>query len=455
MKFFELVPSGTQFQFVARRKRFMLLSLVVVLLALGSLFANQANPSRGQALNFGIDFVGGSQVRLALTKDVEIEELRDVLGREHDGSSVVRVPDAEREVMLRVRDVISIAEETLGECEAALGQLSGAKLREGGFEHPPDTSKIFLKFDAQPKYADIDRLLNEAGCSGQATAGVGKPEDFPVEFTLVGVGEKLSAELDAAFGEGTVDRIVSSETVGAKVGAQLKIDGAKSLLYAIGFIFLFVMFRFDLRFAPGGIVALCHDAIIVVGAFALTWREFNLQSIAALLTIIGYSINDTIVVFDRVRERVALNRDDPIAETTNAALNDTLSRTILTSGTTLVVVVAIWVLGSGTIRDFAFALCVGVLVGTYSSLFVAAPVFLWVNERFYKGEGHLIDLDRAAQEGTGTLLGGAAAASDPDPSEPAGPSTDEGRSAPGGGESATTPSGEKKASRRRRRRPQS
>lgn len=445
MKFFELVPSGTRFPFVGLRKRFIAVSLLVVLMSIAMLVANHYNPSRGQMLNFGIDFVGGSQVRLALTKDIDVQDVRDALAKNHDGSSAVRVPDAEREVMLRVRDVISIADETLVQCQQALDALPDAKLRDGGFEHPPDTSKIFLKFEAQPKYADIDRLLNDAGCSGKATAGVGKADDYPVEYTLVGVGEKLSAELDAAFGEGTVDRIVASETVGAKVGAQLKIDGAKSLLYAIGFIFLFVMFRFDLRFAPGGIVALCHDAIIVVGAFALTWREFNLQSIAALLTIIGYSINDTIVVFDRVRERVALHRDDPIEETTNAALNDTLSRTILTSGTTLLVVVAIWVLGTGTIKDFAFALCVGMVVGTYSSLFVAAPVFLWVNARFYKGEGHLIDLDRAAEEGTGTLLGGAAA-------EPRDGDGDDGTTPP---DTEGTGGAEKKATRRRRRRPQS
>src|SRR5690606_31431177 len=152
----------------------------------------------------------------------------------------------------------------------------------------------------------------------------------------------------------------------------------QAMLFAIGFIFLFVMIRFDLRFAPGGIVALAHDAIVVIGAFALTGKEFNLQTIAALLTVIGYSINDTIVVFDRIRERVALFRDAPIAETTNTALNETLSRTVLTSATTLIVVVSTWVLGSGPIKDFAFALTVGLVVGTYSSLFVAAPVFLWV-----------------------------------------------------------------------------
>ena len=175
------------------------------------------------------------------------------------------------------------------------------------------------------------------------------------------------------------------------------------MLYAIGFIFLFVMIRFDLRFAPGGIVALTHDAVLVIGAFAITGKEFNLQTIAAILTVIGYSINDTIVVFDRILERVALHRDEPLEKVTNDALNDTLSRTILTSGTTLLVVVATYAMGAGPIKDFAFALIIVVVVGTFSSLYIATPIFLYVNRRFYGGRGHLA---WAEGEGTGTLLSG-------------------------------------------------
>ncbi|MEE9385909.1 MAG: protein translocase subunit SecF [Nannocystaceae bacterium] len=453
MKFFQLIPSGTNFPFVQARKKYLLFSLALILVALGSLVFNALSPSRGQVLNFGIDFAGGSQVRLALTKDIEIGEIRRTLAAHHQGSSAVEVPDAEREVMLRVRETVSISEEVTRRCEEALAEVQGAKLQPHGFEHPPGTSKFFLKFDAQPKYVEIDRLLNAAGCAGRAESGAGKADDFPVDYTLVGVGKKLTTEIDAEFGRGTVDHIVASETVGPKVGDQLKVDGVKSLLYAIGFIFLFVMFRFDLRFAPGGIVALTHDAIIVLGAFALTWREFNLQTVAALLTIIGYSINDTIVVFDRVRERVALHRDMPIEETTNSALNDTLSRTVLTSGTTLIVVLSIWILGSGAIQDFAFALFIGVLVGTYSSLFVASPVFLWVNQRFYKGEGHLITSASEEEVGTGTLLGGAASTA---PQSPSG-DDEAGNDETGNDETSAVAAdpAEKKTSRRRRRRPQS
>src|SRR5690606_15035406 len=345
--------------------------------------------------------------RLSLSSEPDIERIRTVLDEAgYSGSSAVAVPDAQNEVLIKVKEVVSISEEELAVCRDALSQLAGAQLVEDGFNHPAESSKIFMKFTAQPAYADIERLMTDAGCEGTASAGVGKPDEFPVEYALEAVGAEIAKVLNREFGEGTVAKLGASETVGAKVGSQLKRDGVQAMVFAIGFIFLYVMLRFDLRFAPGGIVALTHDAIIVVGAFALTGKEFNLQTIAAVLTVIGYSINDTIVVFDRIRERVALHRDAPIRETTNIALNETLSRTVLTSGTTLLVVSAIWVLGTGTIKDFAFALFVGIGVGTYSSLFLATPVFLWINDKMFKGKGHLIDAeDDGKERGTGTLLG--------------------------------------------------
>ncbi|GEM_PF-41229 len=417
LNFFTLIPENTRIDFVGNRRKGMLLSMLVISLALGAMLLSYVRT--GSALNYGIDFQGGSSVRLALTHEADIEDIRHILTEEgYSGSSAVAVPDADNEVLIRVKETLAISEDELGACREALSMLDGAVLladADQGFVHPAQSSKIFMKFSAQPRYPEIDRLMTTAGCAGSASAGAGNVEQFPVEYALIGVGADISKVLDKHLGEGTVDHIVASETVGAKVGNQLKLDGVKAMLFAIGFIFLFVMIRFDLRFAPGGIVALVHDAVIVVGAFAITGKEFNLQSIAAILTIIGYSINDTIVVFDRVRERVALHRDKPIEETTNTALNDTLSRTILTSTTTLIVVLCTWILGSGPIKDFSFALFVGLIAGTYSSLFVASPVFLWVNKKVYMGKGHLLTAENDAkrEQGTGTLLGGAAAAEDP------------------------------------------
>lgn len=453
-KFFEVVPSGTKVKFIENRWRFIGISMVLLALSALSMVFNANSESRGAVLNFGIDFAGGSQVRLAFAPDKapSVDEVRGALVEfGYQGSSAVTVPDADNEVLIRVRDTVSIDEAQIDTCESAVAKVGAANLT--GFSHPVGGSKIFLKFDAQPNYADVERQLAGAGCEGKADKGFGEPTENPVEVSLIGIGAKIRSELDGRFGEGTVTEIVRSETVGAKVGGQLKQDGVVSMLYAIGFIFLFVMIRFDLRFAPGGIVALTHDALLVVGAFAITYKEFNLQTIAAVLTIIGYSINDTIVVFDRVRERVALHRDEPIEETTNAALNDTLSRTLLTSGTTLLVVLAVYFMGSGPIKDFAFALIVGVLVGTYSSLYIATPVFLWVNKRFYGGQGHLrwVDEDKAE----GEVLARHGEEIDEATGQPVAELREGARESGNRTESDSEKGGaRKKATRRRRRRPQ-
>lgn len=448
-----LIPIGTEIEFIKHRWRYITFSIVSIVLAIGVMVYNQM--ATGSILNFGIDFAGGSlvQLRLDADKDPGIVEVRNALDSfGYEGGSAVVVPDREHEVLVRVKDVLTIDESAIQACRAAVEEVDaadeGERAKQVRFSHPEDGSKLFLAYDREPNYVALQEAVNQAGCEGTADQGFGAREgEFGVSFSLVGVGSKLQAQLDEKFGAGVVAEIVRSETVGAKVGGQLKEDGAKALLYAIGFIFLFVMIRFDLRFAPGGIVALTHDAILVIGAFAITGKEFNLQTIAAVLTIIGYSINDTIVVFDRVRERVALFRDAEIEETTNHALNETLSRTILTSGTTLVVVLATYILGSGPIKDFAFALIIGIIVGTYSSLYIATPVFLWVNRRFYGGEGHL--KWAVKRDGTGTLLGAARDA----------PSDDEKadkQTSPAEGDLAEPADDDvKKVTRRRRRRPRS
>jgi SecD/SecF fusion protein len=150
----------------------------------------------------------------------------------------------------------------------------------------------------------------------------------------------------------------------------------------MGLIMLYVAFRFDLRFAPGGVIALIHDAIVTVGVFVLLQKEFNLTTVASLLTIIGYSINDTIVVFDRIREELKLNPTGTLREIINRSLNLTLSRTIITGGTTLLTSVTLLLTTSGDVNDIAFTLLIGVLTGTFSSLFIATPVFYW----WHKGD---------------------------------------------------------------------
>jgi preprotein translocase subunit SecF len=166
------------------------------------------------------------------------------------------------------------------------------------------------------------------------------------------------------------------EFVGPQVGEELTTGGALAVLYALIGIMIYVALRFEFRFSLGAIVALVHDVVITVGAFAWTQVQFDLTVVAALLAIIGYSINDTIVVFDRVRENFRTVRDGSPSEVTNKALNDMLSRTLMTSLTTLLVLVALFSLGGEIIHGFAFALIIGVVVGTYSSVYIASSVAL-------------------------------------------------------------------------------
>jgi SecD/SecF fusion protein len=172
-------------------------------------------------------------------------------------------------------------------------------------------------------------------------------------------------------------KVEGSERVGALVGGEL----AKNSLIALGLgilgILIFVTFRFELSFAVGAIVALLHDVLMTVGMFALLGRELTLTMVGAVLTIAGYSINDTIVVYDRIREGLASGRRGSIEQIMNESINQTLSRTILTSTVTLIPILCLFLFGGPVLRDFSLAIIIGVVVGTYSSIFIASPIVLW------------------------------------------------------------------------------
>jgi preprotein translocase subunit SecF len=196
---------------------------------------------------------------------------------------------------------------------------------------------------------------------------------------LKGLSGMIEEALRTAYPEGSFE-IRRVEVVGPKVGKDLRQKGMLAMLYAIIGILIYITWRFEFRYAIGAIIALVHDVIITVGIFSVLNKEFTLPIIAALLTIIGYSLNDTIVVYDRIRENFRSQKRQPLTQIVNESINQVLSRTILTSGTTLLVVGALFFLGGAVIHDFAFALLVGVMIGTYSSIFIASPTVLaWEN----------------------------------------------------------------------------
>jgi len=192
---------------------------------------------------------------------------------------------------------------------------------------------------------------------------------------LKGLSGRVEDALQAAFGKGAFE-VRRVEVVGAKVGKDLTQKGILAVVFSWIAMLAYIAWRFEFRFAVGGILALVHDTIITIGVFSLLNKEFSLVIVAALLTIIGYSINDTIVIYDRIRENRKKNVRQDLGQLINASINQTLSRTILTVLTVVIVLAAILLFGGAVMFDFAFAILVGIVVGTYSSIFIASPFVL-------------------------------------------------------------------------------
>ncbi|MEO6771759.1 MAG: protein translocase subunit SecF, partial [Kofleriaceae bacterium] len=208
--------------------------------------------------------------------------------------------------------------------------------------------------------------------------------EFSETFAMWGLDRQYQKILESAFANTEVS-VQQSYGVGAKAGDKLRNDAAKSIIYAIFLIMLYLAFRFDIRYAPGAAFATIHDAIMVIGVFAITWTPVSLVSVAGLLTVMGYSVNDTVIVFDRIRENQAKLKDKKIERIIDISINEMLVRTILTSATVFATTLIMNIFGTGDVKNFAFAMNVGVIVGTYSSIFLAAPVFMYISKKFYSG----------------------------------------------------------------------
>jgi preprotein translocase subunit SecF len=246
---------------------------------------------------------------------------------------------------------------------------------------------VQVKF-TQPVTIDaIKGAMKQAGLetsSVQAFQAEGKGEYLirleKIPADLSTLSASINSALAKQFGE-TGFEVRRVEIVGPKVGKDLRNKGIMATVFALIAMLIYISWRFEFRFAVGGVVAIAHDVIVTAGILSLTDTEFSIPILAALLTIVGYSINDTIVVYDRIRENLPKMRREPLGKVINISINETLSRTILTSFTVFIVLLALFFLGGGVIHDFSFALLVGVIFGTYSSVFVAsALVVAWENK---------------------------------------------------------------------------
>ncbi|MDX2309147.1 MAG: protein translocase subunit SecF [Hyphomicrobium sp.] len=231
--------------------------------------------------------------------------------------------------------------------------------------------------------ADLRSKLGGLGLGDVQIQSFGTPDDVLVRVEQQPGGEEaqqtaLNKVLDAAGGDYEVRR---KEVVGPAVSSELRITGTIAVLASILAIVIYVWFRFEWQFAAGAVLALVHDVVVVAGIFSLFQLEFDLGIVAALLTILGYSVNDTVVVADRIRENLRKYKRMDLTELLNLSINETLSRTILTGVTTIAVLLALYILGGEVIRNFVLAMLLGVVIGTYSSIFIGAPVLEYLNVR--------------------------------------------------------------------------
>ncbi|MBT5094295.1 MAG: protein translocase subunit SecF [Halobacteriovoraceae bacterium] len=269
----------------------------------------------------------------------------------------------------------------IGSVVAILGKMNYGVDFRGGAE-------VQIKNETAVNLNQLRSTLKKQGFSGVQVQTLGETDQFEYlikvpgsEANLNEVTQKVKVSLKKEFPGVDIRKI---DIVGPKAGAALRISGFQAMAWAMIAIMVYIGLRFDFKYSPGAIFALFHDVSIILGIFALTGTEFTLQTVAALLAVIGYSVNDTVIVYDRVREHEEKAVEVELGTHINTAINETLSRTILTSGTTLFISLSMFFFGGLAIRDFFMAISLGVLIGTYSSIFVAAPVTLFF-DRLKKG----------------------------------------------------------------------
>jgi len=288
----QLLQGNSTIDFMGKRKIALALSLTLIVVSIGSLFA--------RGLNFGIDFTGGYLIEAGYESDVDIGPIRTALAENDYKDAQVQHFGTAKDILVRIA----------------------------------------------PR-----KNVNKAGLSDAILTILKKNSDQNIQVRRV-------------------------EFVGPQVGEELREQGGLAMLVALGGILLYISFRFQFKSAVGAILALIHDVIITVGVFSVTQMDFDLTVLAALLAVIGYSLNDTVVVLDRIRETFRTIRKRTPMEILNLSINQTLSRTLMTSFTTLLVLLALFIFGGEVIHSFAFALIVGVVVGTYSSIYVASSTLM-------------------------------------------------------------------------------
>ena len=378
MEFFR----DTYIDFMKYRKYFVIVSLVMLIISILAVFGSGR-------LNLGVDFAGGTQVTVKFRQPQEMNDLRAItaaagiedaqiqsFGDVGDNEALIRtsmVPGQEEGSQQVVLDALNQRFNAGATNSFDLNQQGSDALAALLFDRDPD----------QVRSQDEEVARNHYDGVADAVFDLRRQEGLLESWEGVALLPLVSEETLKVLQQNThlgEFAILGVESVGPQIGSELRRKGILAVVSSLIGMLIYIWFRFELRYGVGALVAVTHDVLIVLGLFVIAGFEFNLTTIAGFLTLVGYSVNDSVVVFDRVRENLRRSRREPLVDVMNKSLNQTLSRTVLTSSTTLMVVGSLFFLGGDVLRGFAFILTVGVIVGTYSSIYVASPfALLWEN----------------------------------------------------------------------------
>lgn len=343
-----------------------------------------------KGITYGIDFKGGAMMTVKWEGQPPIDRIRQAMGRALPGEiTVYELGD------FSDRDQVVIGTELRDERELNVNRRIMEETLEKAFGQP-DSGK--LDFNSASRQQVVDRLRDPFQRAGMAMSdqqlqelagGMLDFRDTPPQSGLVKSFDALRAAtgvtpaiIDVLKQESYLApySVQQVDMVGPKVGAELRNRAILATLYALAGMLVYIAFRFEWIYGVGAVIAVFHDTLITVGLFSLMGKEISLTVIAALLTLVGYSMNDTIVIFDRIREKLRISRREPLGDVINRSINETMSRTVMTSGLTFLAVLALYLFGGPVLHTFSFAMVVGIIIGTYSSVFIASPIVLWWND---------------------------------------------------------------------------
>lgn len=353
-------------------------SVITVFLCWGLFFLPFIAPGLKIGPNWGIDFTGGTEILIHFDDDVQIGEVREALtklGLAEDSVQAIGAADR-HEYKIRIQDAEFGNEQAKKDVNDRLVKTFGPDwILDSKFDAEVGARVVITHAPPIVKPAEVQAAFSDM----QGVAVRSGRDDNQVVIQLPGLSHQIEEQLQVALGDAKF-HVLSVDAVGPKVGADLRTQAGIAMFMTIFLVVIYIAFRFELAFAPGAMLALVHDVSIMIGFFILFHREFSLSLIGAILTVIGYSLNDTIIIYDRIRENRSRYRRKPTIELINLSVNETLTRTISTSFNTMLAISPFLVMGGSVVQDFAFAMFLGIVFGTYSTIYVASPMILLMEE---------------------------------------------------------------------------